>query len=113
MANIRRLQHISNQYLLNIPAHFAKYASWQKGDYLEVIEKGKDALEIRKIATKEAPRDDVNLAALEQEASGLSALINAGGALMSPGDYSARLSRFSYVASRARKLRQKMYIQVR
>lgn len=111
MANFRKLQYIGRQYLINVPVDLVRSSGWQKGDYIKIVKSGEHTIEVRKIAENTAPKTSVEIAVLEQEAVGLSTLINVSGALMGPGDYSANLSRFSYVASRARKLRQKIHAQ--
>ena len=111
MTNVRKIQYIGNQHLLNLPADFVKYAEWQKGDYLEVVPKEKNVIEVRKRAGKEAQRAEVILAALEQEAAELSAIINTAGINIDSGTYSKYSARFSHVAAKAWKLRQKISIQ--
>lgn len=112
MTNVRKLQYIGKQYLLNIPVDLVRSSQWQKGDYIEIAKGSERYIGVRKIAENTASKTQIEIAVLEKEAIGLSGLINTGGALMGPGDYSACLSRFSHVASRARKLRQKMNVQI-
>jgi len=108
MTEVRKLQYIGNQYLLNIPAEFVKYSQLQKGDYLEVNAIDKGIFGVRKIAEHTVPATEALLFSLEQEARYLSATLNGTGGEMESGKFAGMLARYSYVSAKLRRLKKKI-----
>jgi len=112
MNKVRKLQYIGGQFLINVPSTLVKENAWKKGVWLEINPKGSYGLEVKQVADGNISRTNAELEAFKREATALSAFINAGGANMSPGEYSARTCRLSHVQSQIRKLRRKLNLQI-
>jgi len=112
MNKVRKLQYIGGQFLINVPSTLVKENAWKKGVWLEINPKGSYGLEVKQVADGNISRTSAELEAFEREATALSAFINAGGANMSPGEYSALACRLSHVQSQIRKLRMRLNPQI-
>lgn len=111
MNQVRKLQYIGNQHLLNIPADLVRYFNLQKGDYLEFTPGGENNFIVRKIANNTEPRADVVLQNMKREAYMLSMTINAIGSTFSSGVFSGRLAQLTNLQARIRKLEKKLNLQ--
>lgn len=108
MNQVRRLQYIGNQHLLNVPADLVKYFELQKGDYFEFMPGGNNNFMIRKIANNTEPRADVILQNMKAEAHMLSMTINTIGSTFGPGEFSGRLAQLTNLQARIRKLEKRL-----
>lgn len=108
MADIRKLQYIGKQHLINIPAHLARWSGWQDGDFIQFIPKEPGLLAIRRVGEKGADRAAVILATYKQEATALRVYLDAASDKMNGGDYAAASARLSHVLAQIRKLKRRI-----
>ena len=108
MKDIRKLQFIGGQYLLNIPIDLVRFFQWNKGDYIELDNNNKDTFIVRKFAKNTALKSKVILSALNREIAELVFFINDKGAKDDPGKLAACHARLSHITAKEKRLRQKI-----
>ena len=104
---MRKLQYIDDQYLLNVPKRLAAKMGWHKGDYIEVAQKDRETIEIRRIATNNATRDEAMVPTAEEETRRTFAALFSHAEEMNPVDFTWQLADFSRAMGKLRKYRMR------